>query len=69
MFVTKTILKCTFFDKPLGGMVPLFNKILDFSIFNDNDNNILFDHNVQIETTIFNSIENQIVLATTIKTN
>ncbi len=28
---------------------------------NDNDNdNILFDHNVQIEITIFNSLENQI---------
>ncbi len=32
---------------------------------NDNDNddndNILFDHNVQIEITIFNSLENQII--------
>ncbi len=27
---------------------------------NDNDN-ILFDHNVQIEITIFNSLENQII--------
>ncbi len=29
-------------------------------ISNDNDN-ILFDHNVQIEITIFNSLENQII--------
>ncbi len=29
---------------------------------NDNDNdNILFDHNAQIEITIFNSLENQII--------
>ncbi len=29
---------------------------------NDNDNdNIVFDHNVQIEITIFNSLENQII--------
>ncbi len=29
---------------------------------NDNDNdNILFDHNVQIEITIFNTLENQII--------
>ncbi len=29
---------------------------------NDNDNdNILFDHNVQIEITIFNSLEKQII--------
>ncbi len=29
---------------------------------NDNDNdNILFEHNVQIEITIFNSLENQII--------
>ncbi len=27
---------------------------------NDNDN-VLFDHNVQIEITIFNSLENQII--------
>ncbi len=33
--------------------------------FNDNDDNdndnILFDHNVQIEITIFNSLENQVI--------
>ncbi len=29
---------------------------------NDNDNdNILFDHNLQIEVTIYNSLENQII--------
>ncbi len=29
---------------------------------NDNDNdNILFDHNLQIEITIYNSLENQII--------
>ncbi len=31
---------------------------------NDNDNNnnnILFDHNIQIDITIFNSLENQII--------
>ncbi len=27
-----------------------------------NDNDILFDHNVQIEITIFNSLENQIII-------
>ncbi len=33
-----------------------------FQFDNGNDNdNILFDHNVQIEITIFNSLENQII--------
>ncbi len=33
-----------------------------YTWWNDNDNdNILFDHNVQIEITIFNSLENQII--------
>ncbi len=33
-------------------------------MYNDNNNdndNILFDHNVQIKITIFNSLENQIM--------
>ncbi len=36
--------------------------IVTYSWKNDNDNdNILSDHNVKIEITIFNSLENQII--------
>ncbi len=39
-----------------------FGNSYTFGCDNDNDNdNILFDHNVQIEVTIFNSLENQII--------
>ncbi len=39
---------------------------IDANITNDNDNdndndNILFDHNLQIEVTIYNSLENQTI--------
>ncbi len=41
------------------------------TIFDNDKDNILFDHNLQIEITIYNSLENQIInsgLETTIKT-
>ncbi len=40
-------------------IINLCAKSVDWDKADDNDN-ILFDHNVQIEITIFNSLENQI---------
>ncbi len=43
-------------------LVSLQQSSLVWNNDNDNDNdNILFDHNVQIQITIFNSLENQII--------
>ncbi len=40
----------------------IYSGLCTFPLNNDNDNdndNILFDHNLQIEITIYNSLENQ----------
>ncbi len=43
-------------------MIPCWDKLFLKVLHNDNDNdNILFDHHVQIKITIFNSLENQII--------
>ncbi len=42
-------------------MVIVCTKSIDWNNDNDDNDNILFDHNLQIEITIYNSLENQII--------